>query len=304
VRRMLADSRSDGLISNFFGQWLQLRNLRNLAPDATVFPEFDQNLRDAMAQETDLFLKDQFHSDHSVVDLLRANYTFVNERLATHYGMPNIYGSHFRRVQLPGVSRMGLLGQASILTLTSYSNRTSPVTRGKWLLETFLNSPPPPPPPNVPQLPDRGGSGPALSMRDRMEEHRKNPACAVCHRIMDPLGFALENFDGIGKFRAAEVATIPGDAGSPIDSSGVFIDGSKFEGPSGLRHLLLERQDAFVTTVVEKLLTYSLGRRLEYYDMPAVRRIVRECADTDYRWSSIIVAIVKSAPFEMKGAAS
>ena len=301
VRRMLEDPRSEALAANFLGQWLQMGRFRNVAPDPTVFPDFDQNLRDAMATETSLFLRSQLAEDRGLLDLLRADYTFVDERLARHYGIPNIYGNHFRRVSVDANGpRAGLLGQGSLLTLTSYSNRTSPVGRGKWVLETLIGSPPPPPPPNVPSLPDRDHGRPASSMRERMEQHRANPVCAVCHRMMDPLGFALENFDGIGRWRAADESGVPGERGVPIDSSGVYLDGSQFEGASGLRQLLLKREDAFVTTVTEKLLTYALGRRVEYYEMPAVRQIVGKAAPADYRWSSVILSVVQSDPFQMR----
>ena len=233
------------------------------------------------------------HEDHSIVDLLDADYTFLNERLARHYDIENVYGSHFRRVELSGEGRRGLLGKGSILTATSYANRTSPVLRGKWVLENILGTPPPPPPPDVPALAETTGDDKPLTMRQRMEAHRANPACASCHAQMDPLGFALENFDAIGGWRATE-------AGSPIDASGALPDGTQFEGASGLRSILLERREEFVMNVTEKLLTYAMGRGVEYYDAPAIRTIMRESAPSDYRWSSLIMGIVKSTPFQMR----
>jgi hypothetical protein len=235
--------------------------------------------------------------DRSVLDLLRADYTFLNERLAKHYGIPGIYGSHFRRVTLSNEERKGLLGQGSILMVTSYSNRTSPTIRGKWLLENLLGTPPPPPPPNVPSLMDRGADGKILSMREQMEQHRANPACAVCHKNMDPLGFAMENFDAIGKWRTTSGAT-----NTPVDASGVLPDGTKFDGPAELRKVLLSKPEQFANTVTSKLLTYALGRGVDYYDAPAVRRILRDAASSEFRWSSLIVGIVKSDPFQMRRA--
>jgi hypothetical protein len=294
VRRMLADSRSKALVTNFFGQWLYLRNMQRVTPNPVAFPDFDENLREAFEQETELFLESNLREDRSVLDLVNANYTFVNERLARFYGIPNIYGSHFRRVTLTGNERRGLLGEGSILTVTSYANRTSPTVRGKWLLENILGTPPAPPPANVPSLKEENSeNGKVLTMRERMEEHRKNPACAGCHGGMDPLGFALENFDGIGEWRNSE-------ANIPLDASGVLPDGTKFEGPAGLRNVLLSHPEQFATTVTEKLLTYALGRGVEYYDAPAIRKIAREAAGGDYRWSSLVLGIVKSTPFQMR----
>ncbi len=293
VRRMLADSRATSLVSNFAAQWLYVRNMQAVVPDVNAFPGFDDNLREAFQRETELFLDSQLREDRSVTDLLTANYTFVNERLARHYGIPNIYGSHFRRVTFADENRGGLLGQGSILTVTSYATRTSPVVRGKWLLENILGAPPPAPPPNVPNLPDSGAEGKLASMRERMEQHRKNPACASCHAQMDPLGFALENFDAIGKWRTTS------EAHTPIDASASLADGTTFDGPSELRKLLLARRDNFVLTVTEKLLTYALGRGAEYYDRPAIRKIVREAASHDDRWSSLVLGITKSVPFQM-----
>jgi cytochrome c5 len=292
ARRMLADSRSKALVRNFAGQWLYLRNMRTVGPDPQIFPEFDENLREGFARETELFIEDNLREDRSVVNLLNANYTFVNERLARFYGIPNIYGSNFRRVTLSSDERKGLLGQGSILTVTSYANRTSPTIRGKWLLENFLGTPPPPPPPNVPSLKEQSGqSGAILTMRHRMEAHLANPACAVCHTRMDPLGFALENFDAIGQWRTAEGRT-------PINTSGVLPDGTKFNGPVELRNILLSHPEQFANTVTQKMLTYALGRGVEYYDLPSVRKIMRGAAP-DYKWSSLIVGIVKSVPFQM-----
>jgi mono/diheme cytochrome c family protein len=294
VNRMLADARATALVTNFAGQWLYLRNMRTHAPDPAAFPDFDDNLREAFQKETELFIEAQLREDRSILDLLTANFTFLNERLARHYGIPGVYGSHFRRVTFGDDSRGGLLGQGSVLTVTSYPTRTSPVLRGKWLLENILGTPPPPPPPNVPALKDTGESGRPASVRERMELHRKNPVCASCHARMDPLGFALENFDGIGRWRATD------EGDTPIDASGVMPDGTKFQGVAGLRTALLAHRDEFAYTVAEKLLTYALGRGLEYYDQPAVRRIVKEAAADDYRWSSVILGVVKSAPFQMR----
>jgi hypothetical protein len=295
VQRMMADSRSKALVGNFAGQWLYLRNVRLAFPDLVEYPDFDVNLREAFQKETELFFESMLREDHSLLDLLNANYTFLNERLARHYGIPNIYGSHFRRVTLNDENRRGLLGHASILMITSYANRTSPTLRGKWVLDNLLGAPPPPPPPNVPSLKDRSADGKILPMREQMEQHRSNAACAVCHRMMDPLGFALENFDAIGHWRNTS-----GPMNTPIDSSGVLPDGTTFQGPAELRKILAGRPEQFVTTVTEKLLTYSLGRGLEYYDAPAIRKIVREAAAGGYHWSALVSGIVKSAPFQMR----
>lgn len=296
VRRMLADSRSNALVKNFFGQWLYLRNMPGVHPDQEAFPEFDENLREAFEQETQLFLESNLREDRSVQDLLNADYTFVNERLAKFYGIPNIYGSHFRRVSLQGhEERRGLLGQGSILTVTSYANRTSPTIRGKWLLTNVLGTPPPPPPPNVPSLKeDNTANGKVLTMRERMEQHRSNAACAVCHAQMDPLGFALENFNGVGEWRNTS------EAGTPVDASGGLPNGTKFNGPAELRKVLLSHPEQFANTVTDRLLTYALGRGVEYYDQPAIRKIAREAASNNYRWSSLILGIVSSTPFQMR----
>jgi len=293
VRRLLRDPRSQALVSNFASEWLSLRGLATAKPDQNVFSDFDENLRDAFRREAELFFENIMREDRSVLEFLDADYTFVNNRLARHYGIPGVYGSHFRRVGLSDGKRGGLLGQGAILTATSYDNRTSPVTRGKWVLENLLGTPPPPPPPNVPFLKEQEAGGKVLTMRERMEEHRANPVCASCHKLMDPLGFALENFDGIGQWRTAE-------GGSPIDPSGVLPDGTPFQGPAELRRVLLTRRDGFVTTVTEKLLTYALGRGLEHYDAPAVREITRKAAPNEYRWSSLVLGIVRSIPFQKR----
>jgi hypothetical protein len=293
VRRMLADPRAKALMINFAGQWLYLRNLPSAIPDRDTFPNWDDNLRQAMRRETELFFESIVREDRSALDLLNADYTFVNERLARHYGIPNVYGSQFRRVAITDENRRGLLGQGSILTVTSYPNRTSPVLRGKWILENLLGTPPPAPPPNVPALKETSEGGKMLSVRVLMEQHRQNPACASCHKIMDPLGFSLENFDGIGQWRSKEPA-------GPVDASGQLADGSQVDGPAALRKAILSHPDQFVGTMTEKLLTYALGRGLEYYDMPVVRGIVHDAARTDYRFSSLIMGIVKSVPFERK----
>jgi mono/diheme cytochrome c family protein len=294
VKRMLADPRSQALVKNFSGQWLFLRNIARLSPDTTTFPYFDENLRQAMAKETELLIESQVREDHSVVDLLSTDYTFLNQRLAEHYGVKGVYGNEFRRVKLQDPNRYGLLGQASILAVTSYPNRTAPTIRGKWVLEQLLGTPPPPPPPNVPSLKD-DASTQKLTMRQRMEQHRANPTCAVCHRMMDPLGFALENFDGLGGWRQS---VAPG--AGPIDSSGALPDGTKFLGPAGLREVLVNKRDLYVETFTERLLTYALGRGLEEYDNAALRKITRDAAADNQKWSAIILGIVKSTPFQMR----
>jgi cytochrome c5 len=292
ARRMLADRRSKALVDNFVGQWLLLRNVRSVRPEPDLFPDFDEELRESFERETELFVGSQLRDDRSIVDLLRAKYTYLNERLARHYQIPNVFGSNFRRVVFgEDDPRGGLIGQGSLLMVTAYPNRTSPVLRGKWVLDSLLGAPPPQPPPNVPSLKDRGENGRPASVRQRLEEHRKNPACASCHSQMDPLGFALENFDAIGKWRTMN------EAGTPIDASGSLPTGVQFTGPRGLREMLLGRQEQFVNTVTEKLLSYAIGRGVEYFDLPAVRAIVRNAAPGDYRWSSEIVGIVQSAPF-------
>jgi mono/diheme cytochrome c family protein len=295
VKRMLADARAEALVSNFAGQWLYLRNLAATNPDARTFPDFDDNLRQAFRRETELFVESIMREDRSALDLLRANYTFVNERLAKHYGIPNVYGSRFRRVSLDEESaRGGLLGQGSVLTVTSYANRTSPVLRGKWILENIVGTPPPPPPQNVPPLKDTDSDGRVLSMRERMTQHRANPACASCHQLMDPAGLSLENFDAIGRWR------IRTESGSAVDASGGLPDGSTFTGMSGLRSALLRKPELFVGTLTEKLMTYGLGRGLEYYDAPSVRKIVQNARTQDYRFSSLVLGIISSDPFQMR----
>src|SRR5688572_21038766 len=296
VRRMVADSRFDNFVGNFAGQWLYLRNLPSTGPVDEVFPDFDDTLRQAFQRETELFVETIVREDRSALDLLRADYTFLNERLARHYGIPGIKGSHFRRVTLgPDSGRAGLLGHGSILTVTSQPDRTSPVVRGKWVLENFLGTSPPDPPPNVPDLKPSVEPGAVLSMRERMAAHRASPTCASCHAIMDPIGLSLENFDGVGRYRTL------GESAQKIDATGTFPDGTKFEGASGLRQVLLSKSDLFATTIAEKLLTYGLGRGVEYSDQPAVRAIVREAARRDYRFSTgLILGVVQSAPFQMR----
>jgi hypothetical protein len=296
VRRMLADPRADAFITNFAGQWLFLRNLDAVVPVQSIFPDFDDTLRQAFRRETELFFASIVREDRSALDLLRADYTFLNDRLARHYGIPNVQGSHFRRVALGGDSpRGGLLGQGAILTVTSYPDRTSPVVRGKWILENLLGTPPPPPLPNVGELRPKDESGAVLSMRERMEQHRRNPVCASCHSMMDPLGLSLENFDAVGKWRTL------GESSAPIDASGRLPSGREFAGPEGLREALLG-SDRFVATLAEKMMTYALGRGLEHYDQPAVRAILRDAARDEYRLASIITGIVQSTPFTMRRA--
>jgi len=296
VKRMLRDPRSRALVTNFAGQWLFLRNIERIQPDPAAFPSFDENLRHALQQETELLIESTLREDRNVVDLLNTDYTFVNQRLATHYGIEGIYGSEFRRVAITDPRRKGLLGQASILAVTSYPNRTAPTIRGKWVLEQLLGIPPPPPPANVPSLKDDASMA-TMTMRQRMELHRSRPACAVCHRTMDPLGFSLENFDGLGRWRDT---ARPGTG--PIDASGVLPDGTRFDGPEGLREVLLNKKDLFVQTFTERLLTYALGRGVEEYDWPAIRKITRQASADNNRWSSIILGIVKSTPFQMRSA--
>ena len=293
VERMLADPRSEALVGNFAGQWLTLRNAAAVRPDEDEFPDFGEGLRQAFRRETELLFDSVLREDRSTLDLLAADYTFVNERLAQHYGIPNVRGSHFRRVRLDDAARGGLLGHGSILTVTSYANRTSPVNRGKWVLENILGTPPPPPPPDVPELETAEGAEP-LSMREAMEQHRANPVCASCHRLMDPLGLSLEHFDAIGRWRDRE------GGGAAIDASGELPDGTPFDGPSGLRAALLRHPDRFVTTVTEKLMIYALGRGVEHYDAPAIRAIVRDAARDDYRLSALVKGVVRSTPFQMR----
>jgi hypothetical protein len=290
---MLDDSRAKSVVSDFAGQWLLLRNLSSFQPDPEAFPYFDDNLREAFQRETELFVDSLVREDRSVTDLLNADYTFLNERLARHYGVEGVYGSRFRRVTLSEEQRRGLLGHGSILMATSYPKRTAPTLRGKWILENILGAPPPPPPPDIPALVETGAGGEILTMREQMQQHTTNPSCSVCHARMDPLGFALENFDAVGLWRTT-------DGGSAIDPSGELPGGEKFQGPAGLRQLLLSKPEQFVATVTERFLTYALGRELEYYDSAAVRKIMQDAAPDDYRWSAIILNIIKSSPFQMR----
>ncbi len=295
VTRMLADPRSDTLVNNFALQWLQLRQLQTVRPDYVLFPDFDDSLRDAFIQETELFVNNIRREDRSVLELLNGRTTFVNGRLAAHYGIPNVQGSQFRRIELPADSpRRGILGQGSILTLTSKANRTSPVARGKWILENILGTPPPDPPPGVPPFPEKQASNAPTTVRETMSAHRANPACASCHAMIDPPGFALEHFDAIGRYR------INDEGSKPIDTSGVLPDGTKFNDVGEFREALLKHPDRFVTTFTEKLLTYALGRGLGYYDAPSVRSIVHQAAAKNYQWSSIVLGIVRSVPFQMR----
>jgi hypothetical protein len=294
VRRMLSDSRAQSLVDNFAGQWLYVRNLRGVAPDLEEFPNFDDNLRQAFKKETELFFASIVHEDRNVLNVLDADYTFVNDRLARHYGIPNIYGSQFRRVPVTDDARRGLLGQGSLLTVTSVATRTSPVQRGKWLLENILGTPPNPPPAGVPPLKENAIGAKAMTVRERMEAHRVDPACAGCHKVLDPLGFAMDNFDGIGAWRTL------GEDGTKIDASGQLADGTKVNGVVDLRNALLSRPNVFVGTMTEKLMTYALGRGVEYYDMPAIRGVVHDAARNNYRFSSLILGVVKSTPFQMR----
>jgi len=294
VERMLADPKSDALVTNFAGQWLHIRNLRSATPDKNDFPNFDHTLRQAFERELDLFVGSIIREKRSVLELLTADYTFVNERLALHYGIPNVFGSHFRRVGGLDETRRGLLGKGGILLVTSHADRTSPVVRGKWILDNLLGTPPPPPPAEVPALPDPPAARP-LTMRARMEQHRANPACASCHKLMDPLGLALENFDAVGAWRTE-------DSGEPVDTSGQLADGTKIDGVNGLREALLRQPEVLVATVTEKLMTYALGRGLEPKDMPAVRSIVRNAEGDGYRFVSLIDGVVNSPQFRMRKA--
>ncbi len=293
TRRMLADRRAARWMSDFLGQWLQVRNLQTMVPDPLRFPGYDSTLRDALIKETELFFESQVREDRSVLDLLRAEYTFLNARLAEHYGIEGVHGSHFRRMAVADPARGGLLGHGSVLTATSYADRTSVVLRGKWVLETLLGSPPPPPPANVPPLPENDGKSKPASLRERMEQHRANPVCATCHANMDPLGFALENFDAIGRWRES-------DEGAPIDSAITWRD-TAIDSPKAFREALLRQgEDELLRTIAEKLLTYALGRGVNYLDAPTVRQIVRDAARDDHRWSSLVLGIVRSAPFQQR----
>jgi hypothetical protein len=297
VKRMLADPKAGALVANFAGQWLQLRNLERVAPNPMEFPDFDDDLRQAFRRETELLFESIVREDRGVVDLLTADYTFVNGRLARHYGIAGVNGSHFRRVAVTNDARRGLLGQGSILTLTSHPNRTSPVKRGKWILENLMGSPPPPPPPNVPPLKEQNELPRPRTMKERMAEHRANPTCANCHRLMDPLGLALENFDGVGGWRAR-------DAGSRIDTTSQLADGTNVDGVVGLRQALLRRPEVFVRTLTENLMVYGLGRGLSPADMPAVRAVMRGAQPQQYRFSALVAGIVNSPQFRMRTAAS
>ena len=293
VRRMLADPKSQSLVNNFAAQWLHLRNLEGIRPNMRLFPDFDENLRRAFRTETELLLQTVIREDRSILDLLRPDFTFVNERLAKHYGIPNVYGSWFRRIPLDGdSSRGGLLRHGSVLTVTSYATRTSPVIRGKWILENILGMPPPPPPADVPELNEKTISG-DISVRERLAEHRADPACSGCHNPMDPLGFALENYDAVGRWRTV-------DLGLPVDPSGELVDGTHVSGVADLETALLQRPEMFASTLTERLLTFALGRGVEYYDAPAIRRIVRNARSSNFRFSSLILGISASTPFQMR----
>jgi len=290
---MLADPKSSALVENFAGQWLQLRNVRSVLPNSDEFPDFDDNLRQAFRRETELLFESIIREDRNVLDLLRADYTFVNERLARHYGIPGIYGSRFRRVAVTDDARKGILGKGSMLAVTSHAERTSPVLRGKWVLDNIVGLPVPPPPPDIPQLkPPEEGQKPK-TLREQMAEHRSNPTCATCHRVMDPVGLALENFDAVGAWRTQE-------AGGPIDVSGQLADGRPVNGVVTLRQAILDRPELFVGTMTEKMMIYALGRGVSAEDMPGIRRILHEASANDYRFSSLVLGIVKSVPFQMR----
>jgi hypothetical protein len=293
VKRMLADPRAEALSTRFASQWLRLQDLDQVFPDPIAYPYYDKTLAEGLRRETELFFDSLVREDRSLLDLLTADYTFVNERVARHYGIPNVSGSGFQRVQVPDYRR-GIFGHGSVLTLTSIAERTSPVMRGKWIMEVLLGSPPPPPPPNVPALEETKGTseGKVLSVRERMEEHRRNPACTSCHRVIDPLGLALENFDVTGKWRIK-------DGQSAVDPTGDLYDGTKMSGPEGLRAALVKHQDAFFLSFTESLMTYALGRRVEAFDMPAVRRIIRDASQQNYRLSAFVQGVVASAAFQM-----
>jgi hypothetical protein len=292
VKRMLADPRSESLVTNFAAQWLFLRDVEGKEPDLYLFRDFDEGLRAAFVRETELFLDSILRENRSVLELLTANYSFLNERLAKHYGIPNVRGSQFRRVTFPaGSQRGGLLGQGSVLALTSYATRTSPVLRGKYVLENLLDSPPPPPPPNVPSLVTESAAGQALSMREAMIRHRANPACASCHARMDPIGFAMENFDAVGRWRED-------DSGKPIDVVSALPDGTRIDGIAGVKQMLLKNPDQFVEAVASKLLMFGLGRNIQYYDGPAVRAIARDSATQDHSFASLVLGVVNSMPFQ------
>jgi hypothetical protein len=291
VKRMLADERARALGANFAGQWLFLRNLGGHMPDEDIFPDFDDNLRRALPRETELLFETIVLEDRNVLELMTADYTFLNERLAKHYGVPGVYGTQFRRVPVQAEYRKGILGHASILTLTSYANRTNPVNRGKYVLTNILGTPPPDPPPNVPPLNEAPGR--VMSMRERMEAHRSNVVCANCHKLMDPIGLSLENFDAVGRWRTS-------DDGAKIDPTDVLYNGEKVDGPVALRQVILKHPDQFVRTMTENLMTYALGRGVDYFDMPIIRSIVKDSARNNYRFSSLVLGIVKSGPFQMR----
>jgi len=293
IERMLRDPKAEALVENFAGQWLFLRNVQSARPDINTFPDFDDNLRQSMRRETELLFADIVARDASVLDLINADYTFLNERLAAHYGVPGIYGSHFRRVEVEDESRRGILGHGSILTVTSNPNRTSPVLRGKWILENVLGTPAPTPPPNVPALQENEAGQPARSVRERLAEHRENPVCAACHDVMDPIGLGLESFDAIGRWRERE-------PGGLVDASGQMVDGTQFNGPAELREILMRKPEQFVGVIVEKMFVYALGRGLEPYDMPTVRAVVAQAAQEDYRFSAIVEGVANSVPFRTK----
>ncbi len=297
VRRMLKDPKSKALVESFASQWLTVRKAQTWQPDIIIFPEWDENLRNSMIQETNLFVDSQLREDRSIVDLITADYSFLNERLAKNYGIPNIYGERLRRVTFTDGIRGGILGQGAVLMVTSYPDRTAPVVRGFWILENLLGYPPPPPPPNVPDLAAVNADGKKRTLREQMEIHRQNPACAACHVRMDPLGFSLENFDAIGRWRTSMDNV-------PIDSKATFADGTPIDGIQGLRKFVLNRRDDYINTFTSKLLTYALGRSVDYHDNPAIRKIIRDAAANDYRWSSIILGIVKSTPFQWGRTAS
>jgi hypothetical protein len=297
VTRMIADERSDALVSNFTGQWLQLRNLESkVTPDLLMFPDFDDNIRKGFRRETEMLFGHILRNERSVTELLSAEYTFLNERLAKHYGIPGVYGERFRQVKLTDPNRFGLLGHGSVLSLTAVATRTSPVFRGAYVLTTFLNTPPPPPPPNVPTLEEsnKGSDSKPKSVREQLESHRQNAVCAGCHRTIDPPGFALENFNSVGQWRIAM------DNGAKIDANGVLADGSKLNGPVELRNAILSRPEAFASIVTERMMVYALGRGLEPADMPVVRRIVKKAGQNGYRLSTIVNEIIESAPFQMR----
>jgi hypothetical protein len=296
TRRMLADPKARALVTNFANQWLFLRELKNANPDVTVFPDFDDNLRQAFQRETELLFESVLRENRSVLDLLDSDYTFVNERLARHYGIPNVYGPDFRRVPVPGDARRGLLGHGSLQLVTSNPNRTSPVMRGKWILENLIGTDAPLPPPDVPPLEDKP-TATARSVRERIEQHRASPACAGCHKIMDPIGLAMENFDAVGRWRTV-------DEGVAIDASAQLVDGTPLNGPATLRRALLDRRESFIRSMTEKLLMYGAGRETKYYDMPAVRTVLREAAKSRYQFSEIVLGIVRSPAFQMRVAGS